>query len=119
MKPCIRCGAIDRTPKGNCKPCNKILTAKWRVLNAEKHKATGDRWRAAVRERVRAGKATVSELEKREKTKAAKVAWEKVNRPKRRIQIRLRRWELRGLLPPARGPRRYCHSDGGKYSMYL
>lgn len=33
-KPCIKCGAVDRTPRGDCRACAVASAKAWRVKNA-------------------------------------------------------------------------------------
>lgn len=35
VKPCVKCGASDRKQNGNCKPCAKACSAKYRSANQE------------------------------------------------------------------------------------
>ena len=35
VKPCVKCGAVDRKQNGNCKPCAKACSAKYRSANQE------------------------------------------------------------------------------------
>lgn len=36
VKPCIKCGAVDRKASGGCKPCAREAVRKWREVNCMK-----------------------------------------------------------------------------------
>jgi len=93
MKPCIKCGAIERNKRGVCKPCiakyyaeyradnrDKIraFSAKWRAKNTEKIKAINAKWYAAnTKKRM----AIINKWQKEnsEKKKAINIKWAKDN----------------------------------------
>jgi hypothetical protein len=57
MKPCIKCGAVDRTKRGDCRPCarerwvrwcaeNPEYFVKWRAENIDRVRVQNTKWRA-------------------------------------------------------------------------
>ena len=36
-KPCVKCGAVDRYKRGDCRPCTLVTQRKRRLANPEKH----------------------------------------------------------------------------------
>jgi hypothetical protein len=46
-KPCVKCGAVDRKPDGNCRPCAKRTTEAWRKANPHKVRGSSTKWRNA------------------------------------------------------------------------
>lgn len=44
VKPCIRCGATDRTARGDCKPCKRVVAANYREVSPEKIKIAKIKW---------------------------------------------------------------------------
>lgn len=102
-KPCIKCGASDRAPKGKCRPCtaayaaayklanaaaikikrianysvHKISVKKWQTDNADRVRANGAAYRAANREKCRAAcRATYAKKSIDERAKARTATYE-------------------------------------------
>ena len=38
QKPCVKCGAVDRTARGQCRPCAKLILKTWRLNLREPRK---------------------------------------------------------------------------------
>lgn len=36
VRPCPKCGACDRSPRGACNPCNRNYVKQWKAVNREK-----------------------------------------------------------------------------------
>lgn len=51
VKPCIRCGAVDRYKSGRCRPCISEKNKKWRQNNIEYHRKRNQKWREENNER--------------------------------------------------------------------
>lgn len=51
MRPCIKCGAEDRAPNGQCRPCRNRSAREWYHRNLDKARAQGKKWRAGNPER--------------------------------------------------------------------
>lgn len=51
-KPCVKCGACERTPKGACRACVNRLGRAYRAANPEKVKARTAAYYAANKEKV-------------------------------------------------------------------
>ena len=93
MKPCRKCGAVDRNKRGDCIPCQVKHHAKWWKANSEKVKAYHAKYRAENSEKRKAysakwyrenpEKAKTShakwQTENPEKVKAANIKWRKAN----------------------------------------
>jgi 5-methylcytosine-specific restriction endonuclease McrA len=45
IKPCAKCGSINKTPSGNCRPCAKIYYKKWYAAHSEYVKAQSTKWK--------------------------------------------------------------------------
>lgn len=58
MKPCVKCGAIDRHTDGRCRPCAQASSAKYRAAHPE----YAAKWYKSnsVEERVKAAKRTAA-----------------------------------------------------------
>jgi hypothetical protein len=54
MKPCRKCGAVDRTPAGRCRPCMKAYNDEHYKINTPRALETRAAYRAANREKVNA-----------------------------------------------------------------
>ena len=52
--PCKKCGSLEKTAKGNCKPCQYRMNTEWRKRNPDKHKTYVENWRANNVEKVKA-----------------------------------------------------------------
>lgn len=52
IKPCIKCGAVDRYADGACKPCKNERVLKWHEANREKLMGQQRKYREANRERL-------------------------------------------------------------------
>jgi len=50
VRPCVRCGAVERYPWGGCKPCARARGAAWRAANREARLKYNAEYRAAHRE---------------------------------------------------------------------
>lgn len=67
-KPCKKCGGSERSPSGNCRPCNRVATAKYAAnpnkgqrktllsdeAKAEKKKLSRAAWRSRNKDHIRA-----------------------------------------------------------------
>ena len=47
VKPCVKCGAMDRCKRGKCKPCAKERVRNWQSSNPEKVRASSRKWKEA------------------------------------------------------------------------
>ena len=56
-KPCVKCGACLRSPRGRCKACVNARAAAWSSANKERRKATNAAWYTKNTERALAGRA--------------------------------------------------------------
>jgi predicted ATP-dependent serine protease len=65
-KPCKKCGATDRTNRGECRPCAKASSAKYRAENIEKEKIRQAKYHADnfEKERERSAKYRAENLDK-------------------------------------------------------
>ena len=55
MKPCIKCGAVERSRRnGKCKPCVRAYTKQYRADNPEKVRSRKRKWVAENQEKVKA-----------------------------------------------------------------
>lgn len=54
MKPCVKCGATERSVNGSCKPCARAYAKKYRADNPDKAKAAQIAWREASTEKIKA-----------------------------------------------------------------
>ena len=68
VKPCRKCGAMDRYKKGECRPCAKARHAKYRAENPEKEKAYSAKYQAVNPEK---GKARCAKYQVKLKESAA------------------------------------------------
>ena len=85
-KPCVKCGSTDRYGrKGNCVPCRRESSAKWRAENPERKRALGAKWRAENRERQRKWYA-----ENKERQLAFNAKWRAENPERQRASVRRR-----------------------------
>jgi 5-methylcytosine-specific restriction endonuclease McrA len=106
MKPCVKCGAVDRYSDGACRPCKKARNAayfkkhqaeiyqshrQWAEKNKDKANAYSAKWAAANPEKVKAysksyyAKNRNTLLEKQKTSATRKLyasAWRKNNREK-------------------------------------
>lgn len=78
MKPCKKCGSVDRYKSGGCRPCQTIRSAKWRTENPEKNRDSSARWYAENREKADILHAKW-DAENPEKLKAIKAKWNSEN----------------------------------------
>lgn len=53
VKPCRKCGAVDRSPSGNCRPCSREAVKRWREANPEANREARKRCYAANRDTER------------------------------------------------------------------
>ena len=111
-KPCIKCGAIDRSSRGRCKPCINSRSAAWNATNPEKKRATGIAYRLENSEKYKAAKAAryannreqvnaahaVYRAKNKDKAKLASAAWYSANR--KRVKTLSDAW--RAANPEAR-----------------
>ena len=44
-KPCVRCGAVDRLPSGDCRPCGHRNKATWQKTHQPKSRGYNSKWR--------------------------------------------------------------------------
>ena len=58
VKPCIKCGAVDRNARGDCRPCARDAVAKWRAANPEKIKTASAKYYAEHSDQARGNSAT-------------------------------------------------------------
>ena len=90
MKPCKKCGAIERNKYGHCRVCHRRLNRAWQIANPEKHTARNRVWQIANPERMRAYNRTWK-IANPEKRKACERTWKIANHEKRRIYWHNRR----------------------------
>ena len=83
-RPCIKCGASNRTTNGQCRPCSAIRAAAWRANNPEKAGELRNKWKSENPEKVRAStdKWNAANLEK---VRAARTARYAANPKKERL----------------------------------
>jgi len=84
MKPCIKCGAIDRMASGRCRPCTKAYKAAYHLANREKLIAKTAAWRKDNPERTQA-QFVAYRAANRDKNKIQNAAWRKANMEKAKI----------------------------------
>ena len=89
LRPCVKCGAINRDVSGSCKPCGVISNAIWRANNKEKIRANGIAYRANNPEKVKALR-KASYRANPEKAKADAAAWVAAN--PERVKLREAAW---------------------------
>ena len=75
MKPCKRCGATDRSRRGDCNPCASRRVRRWQIANPEQTCENSKRWRDSHIDSARA------------KDKA----WKQANPVKARLQLARRK----------------------------
>ena len=109
VRPCIKCGAADRNPKGVCNICNRVRASAWYALNAARAKVNGMSYRAANPEKHKAAvaRAVEANLDKKrsrdadwrasnpERISAVCAAWAAANPEARRIYNQNRRAKKR------------------------
>lgn len=105
-KPCIKCGAVDRNKRGDCRPCSRAAVIKWQVANSEKEKLRAAKWRKNNIEKARAATANWQKAHP-EKARAATAIWMKAN-PER---IRATAAEWRKANPNAAAIWRKSHHE--------
>ena len=54
IRPCGKCGSLEKNAKSNCKPCQYRMNTEWRKRNPDKHKTYVEKWRAANADKDRA-----------------------------------------------------------------
>jgi predicted ATP-dependent serine protease len=77
IRPCIKCGSLEKATSGRCKPCGHRMTDEWRKRNPDKHKKYVKKWRDKNTEKVKADVKAYSEKwhkENKEKIKARNAA---------------------------------------------
>jgi len=79
VRPCIKCGACDRSSKGNCNACARARANAWHASNSERSKSSKAAHYAANSERIRAKNAAWLAANQ-EKTKANRAAWAMANK---------------------------------------
>jgi len=52
MKPCVKCGAVERNKRGDCMPCDRARCKQYRLNNKEKTRETWRKWEANNLEKV-------------------------------------------------------------------
>lgn len=85
MKPCKKCGAIDKGKRGYCRPCQKVYNATYRAANSKKLKANRISYYIANSEKIKAGQKVYSAIYRAanpEKIKADRVAYYTANSEK-------------------------------------
>lgn len=78
VRPCIKCGATERSKAGDCKACSRASSAAWRAANPDKRRAQTAAWRAANPDKVKAMKAAW-QAANLDKAKARSAAWREAN----------------------------------------
>ncbi len=78
VKPCRKCGATDKTKRGECKPCAKASTLKYYEKNKSKFILNSAKYYAANKDRLLAG---MKEYRKKypEKAAASCASWQARN----------------------------------------
>lgn len=89
VKPCAKCGAVERCSLGKCKPCNRAAASAWYEKNRERAIENGQRYRAANPEKHKAAVAAVIAADPIKKI-LADAAWHARNRD--RVKDRKRAW---------------------------
>jgi len=98
MKPCRKCGVIERNKRGDCKPCKKMwcmanpekvkaTTKAWRIANPEKRKAITRAWYIANPEKVKA-RSRAWHIANPAKAKASSRAWYMANPEKAKAAVK-------------------------------
>lgn len=96
-KPCVKCDAVDRNAKGECRPCSRATARVWREANPEKVRASGARYRAALTEEAKAKRVTRSKAwvaERPDVDRAYQAKYREANRGTLRQKRRVRRYGL-------------------------
>lgn len=95
VKPCRKCGAMDRNADGRCKSCRRAIDRKWREANKEKVAYNNRKHREANRDKV-------SELNRKwreanpEKNSERNRKWREANPEKRKVLNHNRRARIKG-----------------------
>lgn len=84
MKPCRTCGCTERYPSGNCIPCGKKASAKWRNSNPEKHYANFIKFAKNNPDKIKENGSRYY-INNREKIYAKKKEWNAKNKEKLKI----------------------------------
>lgn len=130
VKPCIKCGAIDRYADGECRPCAKAAAKKRYNENKEKELERNRAWREKNPEYARNWR--LKNLDKHQeqcrnwhrvnadKSKANNAAWKRENKDK--IRQRERQWRIENPeLARRRDQNRRMsrNANGGKLSKNI
>lgn len=83
IKPCIKCGARERSARGDCKPCKRARDTTCYAANPEKFRAAKATYRAAHPEKISAS-AAAYRAANREKGRARAAAYRAANPEKLR-----------------------------------
>lgn len=70
MKPCIKCGGMERYASGECKACARVRADNWSAAHPESMKAYRDKWNSKNATKVKASSAK-RYLDNRDKELAA------------------------------------------------
>lgn len=95
VKPCRKCGAMDRNANGRCKPCQKERARKWHQANREKTVERNREWKQSNREKVLEGKRNYYQAN-REKIADYGRDYHRANPEKRKVITHNRRAKIKG-----------------------
>lgn len=90
IRPCVKCGAMDRYASGDCRPCAKLRDSAYCAGNPEKRKATYAAYHAANPEERKA-KAAAWRVANPDRVSVGVAAWARKNPDARRIYKQNRR----------------------------
>lgn len=79
VKPCIKCGAVDRNKRGDCRPCHRERVREYREANRDKVRENNRKWRDANPEKFAACQRKWREANK-EKSAERNRKWRETNR---------------------------------------
>lgn len=104
VRPCVKCGSIERYDNGNCKPCARALNKAWHAKNREKSIAKSIAWYHANPEKSAKNNAVWAKAnpEKRkaysqtDSAKASARRWQKENPEKFKASVDA--WKARNHL---------------------
>ena len=125
-RPCVKCGVVNRCPRGNCKACAKARDAARYARNPEKLKAVTAAWRNSQPKELHRAKyqqnkevlkaqANAWNAKNRERIRINGAAWKAANPDRRSIHSqnrRARKGAANGRLSPGLAKRLYVLQKG-------
>lgn len=85
VKPCAKCGGLDRNNSGACKACQKARSTKWQISNKEKTKLRNATYYIANKDRLVAANALWVK-ENPERAKAIHALWYAANKEQHNVK---------------------------------